>query len=62
MVVHASSNFLTVNTWTKDHPVKDFQNTTMMKNKNKKQEDEGSTQSNASRYEPYTFLPYSYLL
>lgn len=32
-----------------------------MKNKNKKQEDEGSTQSNASRYDPYTFLPCSYL-
>lgn len=27
----------------------------MMKSKSKKQEDEGSTQSNASRYEPYTF-------
>lgn len=30
----------------------------MMKSKSKKQEDEGSTQSNASRYEPYTFLPF----
>lgn len=27
----------------------------MMKSKSKKQEEEGSTQSNASRYEPYTF-------
>ncbi|XP_067358402.1 chromodomain-helicase-DNA-binding protein 2 isoform X4 [Channa argus] len=48
MIVHASSNFLTVNTWTKHHLIKDFQDTTMMKNKSKKQEDEGSTQSNAS--------------
>lgn len=28
----------------------------MMKNKSKKQEDAGSTQSNASRYDPYTFF------
>lgn len=27
----------------------------MMKNENEKQEDEGSTQSNASRYDTYTF-------
>lgn len=31
----------------------------MMKTKNKKQEDEGSTQSNASRYDPLYFtLPF----
>ena len=30
----------------------------MMKNKNKKHEDECSTQSNASRYDPYTFYDY----
>ncbi|XP_034391001.1 chromodomain-helicase-DNA-binding protein 2 isoform X3 [Cyclopterus lumpus] len=48
MIVHACSNFLTVNTRTKDHPIKDYQDTTMMKNKSKKQDDEGSTQSNAS--------------
>lgn len=56
MIVHASSNFLTVNTRRKDHPIKYFQDHTMMKNKSKKQEDEGSTQSNASRYDPYTFF------
>lgn len=55
MIVHACSNFLTVNTRTKDHPIKDYQDTTMMKTKSKKQEEEGSTQSNASRYDPYTF-------
>ncbi|XP_037307436.2 chromodomain-helicase-DNA-binding protein 2 isoform X2 [Pungitius pungitius] len=41
-------NFLTVNTTTKDQPYKGFQDITMMKNKSKKQLDEGSTQSNAS--------------
>lgn len=60
MIVHASCNFLTVNTRTKDHPISDFQDTTMMKNKSKKQDDEGSAQSNASRYDPNTFLPFPY--
>lgn len=30
----------------------------MMKNKNKKQEDEGSTQSNASRYDLHYFFSF----
>lgn len=34
----------------------------MMKTKSKKQEDEGSTQSNASRYDPHTFPPIFYLV
>ncbi|KAM8891320.1 chromodomain-helicase-DNA-binding protein 2 isoform 1-T2 [Spinachia spinachia] len=41
-------NFLTVNTTTKAHPRRGFRDTTMMKNKSKKQLDVGSTQSNAS--------------
>lgn len=34
----------------------------MMKNKSKKQEDEGSTQSNASRYDLMYFTPFWHLL
>ncbi|XP_036963392.1 chromodomain-helicase-DNA-binding protein 2 isoform X2 [Acanthopagrus latus] len=50
MIVHASLQLFDrkYQETKTDHPSKDFQDNTMMKNKSKKQEDEGSTQSNAS--------------
>lgn len=54
IIVHASSNFLIENIEEKDYSIRRNQDYTM-KNKSKK-EDEGSTQSNASRYDPIPFL------
>lgn len=59
MIVNASCNFLTVNTRTSDR--KDFfLDSAMMKNKSKKQEDEGSTRSNASRYDPFIIFFFTF--